>query len=252
MQKDRAIELRGRILPEIRNVSLPEQKVNFDDPRGFLATYHFSINNSDVVINCKFCTEIENHAAFILARAYEIVTPAINLYAFSKGIYLQLIIDSIVENGKARPVVLSERSVEKFCLSFKNDDEFNEVLSLVLPNLNLRFAFSDLIFGLGNLNHSSISAARCVEAIRNTIAPNPKETLAWSEMRRKLNLDRAYIQLITDASRKHRHGDRGEEDGQLQLEITHRAWKIMDRCIEYLKRGNQDALSESDFPELKG
>jgi hypothetical protein len=72
---------------------------------------------------------------------------------------------------------------------------------------------------------------------------------AWGTFQTNLRVSRDFLNLITDTSRGPRHGDRTHIPGTTTIEITMRAWQVMDRFIEYRKRGNQP-LPETDFPLL--
>ncbi len=87
--------------------------------------------------------------------------------------------------------------------------------------------------------------------MRHLIAPDVNSVPAqWAVLREKLNLDRAYLDMVMDASTDPRHGKRAHTTGDVQLEVTHRAWTVMDRFIAFLRRGGADALPLSEFPML--
>jgi len=70
-------------------------------------------------------------------------------------------------------------------------------------------------------------------------------------MQTGLNLDAAYLKLITDQSVGPRHGDHQYVLGTMTREIATRSWTVMNRFLEYLKRGRA-ALPPDEFPLLKG
>jgi hypothetical protein len=72
---------------------------------------------------------------------------------------------------------------------------------------------------------------------------------AWGIFQTNLRISRDFRELITDTSKGPRHGDRTYIEGATTIEITKRAWQIMDRFIEYRRRRNQP-LPEADFPLL--
>jgi hypothetical protein len=69
-------------------------------------------------------------------------------------------------------------------------------------------------------------------------------------MRAALNATKPYVQSITEMSHGTRHGDwsteRSEEEAR---KTTERAWILMNRFLEYRKRGDQ-SLPLTDFPLL--
>jgi hypothetical protein len=65
-----------------------------------------------------------------------------------------------------------------------------------------------------------------------------------------LQIDRSYLEFITDTSTGPRHADPEHIPGSVCHEISVRAWTITNRFFEYLKRGSQP-LPLSDFPLLR-
>jgi len=64
-----------------------------------------------------------------------------------------------------------------------------------------------------------------------------------------LNISRDYQQWISEQAKGPRHGDPAFVPGDVTVEITHRTWVVMNRFLEYRKRGNQP-LTAPDFPLL--
>ena len=126
------------------------------------------------------------------------------------------------------------------------------MLDIVTGNLNLQLAIHDLIQSLNTLNYSNVAAARSMKSLRHIIAPpNMPENQAWEMLRANLRIDRPYLQFITDNSRQARHGNRESAVEKSGLEATIRAWAIMNRFLEFMKRGGKNPLSEEEFPLLK-
>lgn len=241
----------GRVLPEVRRVSIPDIKpISLNDPNGFEGTFEIKIRKGKVRIDCGVVKPCDNTLQFCAIRSLEFATALVDIFAFSKGWALSVIIDFVTSGEERRPIALSEQSVQAYCNAFKSPAEFQQVSDLVLPNLGLRFAFRDLVSSLSTLNYSAIAAARAVEVIRSLISPETSESEAWKIMRNKLRIERSYLQFITDASRYPRHGNRGATDGGSQIIVTHRAWAVMTRYLEFLKRGGKDELPEDMFPLL--
>jgi hypothetical protein len=246
------VVVEGRVLPEVREVSIPRiDPIHFKDPNGFEAEFKFIIENGKVFVTCNVIERCEDYVRFCIIRAYECATALIDIFAFSKGWALSLILDTLIQNDVRQRFALSEQNVQAHCTVLRDPADFQEVCALVLPNLNLRFAFHDLVSSLSTLNYSAIAACRAVEVVRDLISPDMPDDRAWKLMRKKLNIERSYLQLVTDASRKPRHGNRGATDGRVQMEVTNRAWVIMNRYLEFMKRGGQDALPSDFFAVLK-
>lgn len=244
--------IEGRVLPERRLVSIAGLgTISYVDPRGFDAEFDIQIKDSKIQIKCSVAETSDWYMQMSLVRAYELATAAVDLYAFSKGWALSVLLDDYIIDGQKRAIAFSETSVASPCNGISNENDFLQAWEHLLENFNLKFAFRDLISSLSTLNYSSIAACRALESIRTSIAPDGSDDKeGWKLLREKLRIERKYIQYITDSSREPRHGNRGAVFGEDQLEITHRVWKIMDRYMEYLKRGANEILPEDEFPIL--
>lgn len=74
---------------------------------------------------------------------------------------------------------------------------------------------------------------------------------AWKIMHDTIRVDEAYLKLITDHSMAPRHGRQFTHQGEINTEISKRAWIVVDRYIEFKKRGRQP-LTLVEFPLLAG
>jgi hypothetical protein len=85
--------------------------------------------------------------------------------------------------------------------------------------------------------------------LRHIVSPSTPKGQAWRHLRDALNISEPYLKLITDVSTGPRHGDPTHIPGDMTVEITRRAWTIMNRFFEYKKR-NAGALPLIEFPLL--
>ena len=69
-------------------------------------------------------------------------------------------------------------------------------------------------------------------------------------MRENLNIQKAYLRFISDASAKARHANRNYIPPRIVSEVLKRSWTIMDRYLEYRKGGNT-RLSADQFRLLE-
>jgi len=76
--------------------------------------------------------------------------------------------------------------------------------------------------------------------------------MAWKAMHNALNISREYQEFISMQSAGPRHGEPQQPivvPANTQMEVTRRAWQIMNRFFEYRKR-NDIPLTAPDFPKL--
>lgn len=166
------IHFKGRVLPEHRRVSIPHVNPlkNFDANR-FEAEVAISIVQGRVTIACRSINGTELEPQMCIVRAYECATALVDLYAFTKGWALSVLLDYMYIEERRVLIATSETSVQKYCTVMQTDDEFRNVWSIVLGSGNLKFALRDLISSLSTLNYSSIAVGRSIEAIRQLLAP---------------------------------------------------------------------------------
>jgi hypothetical protein len=143
--------------------------------------------------------------------------------------------------------------VTAFRLNVPPPNDLEETLRIVWTEPPLFFALRDLIDPITLPHRTAVCCGRAIEGLRNLIASTPagSRAEAWEEFRRTLQLDQAYLKLITDHSVGTRHGEHSRLSGETTREITRRSWIVMDRFLRYRLLGNQP-LTAPDFPLLNG
>ena len=245
------ITVKGRVIPEVHNVSIAlDDRFEMKDPVGKNAVFDIDISDGNITAQIDLETEGKDLIDWAVVRTIELVTSFVDLHAFTNGLALHVVADTITSASETKAISTSHRSVTKFISRF-SDSEFQTIQEEMIRDLDLRMALRDLVQSLSTLNYSAIAACRAAESIRNKFRNGTEDdSKAWVSMRNALNLSRDFVQLLSDASRQPRHGCRGNAVQFDQSEITHRAWKIMDRYFNYLIAGKIASLSKHDFPEL--
>lgn len=131
----------------------------------------------------------------------------------------------------------------------KGDDSFIDLYQLVMNDWNLRLALDALTYSLDFPDMAIVNCARAIEHIRNMIAPDEDRKIAWQIMRETLNIGQNYLEPLSKASAGPRHGD-FRTDLLKAGDARRRAWRVMNRYLEFRKRGGPDALPLSEFPLL--
>ena len=195
------------------------------------------------------------HFSDILDGAYEYARTLTNLVGFATGIGISLVFEyAILPDGELAPITPSTPALASLCTAYGLEPERREdlmsVVQMVITDRNLYRLFNDLTDTQIVMHISLINCARVIDGIRRLIAPGADGPLAWAAMREALNIAEPYLRWISDQSAGPRHGDPSQISSTAQLDATERAWKIMNRYLEYRKRGSQP-LKTPDFPELK-
>jgi hypothetical protein len=96
----------------------------------------------------------------------------------------------------------------------------------------------------------AINCGRALDGLRNIILPNDTDRRSgWIKLQDELNLGKGFREFVMKISIPPRHGDRTDIPASVSQDILERSWKIMNRFIEYRRRGNQP-LPISEFPPL--
>ena len=245
------ITVEGRVIPEAHDVSIAfDDRIEQTEPDGKSAIFDIKISGGKITARVELGSDRKDLIDWAVVRTIELATTLVDLHAFTNGLALHVVADTITSGTDTTAISISHRSVTSFISHF-SDSELQTIREEMLRDLDLRMAVRDLIQSLSTLNYSAIAACRATESIRNKFRNgNEDDSKAWASMRHALNLSRDYVQLLSDASRQPRHGNRGDAVTFDQSEITHRAWRIMDRYFNFLIAGKADSLPESDFPEL--
>ena len=133
----------------------------------------------------------------------------------------------------------------------KSNTEFVILHKYILQNLTITKALKDLTDSILFPHISVLNCGRAIEAICNDMNPeNINSKKKWENMRNILNIDKDYIQFITEYSKEPRHGKVNHITGDKTREIVKRSWTIMNRYFEYVQNGNKK-LDQSNYCLIK-
>jgi hypothetical protein len=252
------VQFSGRILPAALHVSIPNTpKVSFRDAEmtqlglEFSATVH--IEQSIVTINCdlnKF--EKTQHLTPITMRAYDIAKAMIDLVSFSTGHGLLFVLETLTDDeGCITSVAPQQPELGALVKSVVGRAQFDQVLQIVLSDPPLFLALRDLIDAITLWHRAPTSCARAMEALRHSVAPGETDRKRqWEIFNEALRLEQSYLNRVMGHSTGPRHGDPAHIPGAVTRDVAKRAWIVMDRYLEFRKRGGHSPLPISDFPVL--
>lgn len=184
-------------------------------------------------------------------RAHDTAKTAVDLASFRTGSVLQMSLDQFTDpDGKTTKIAAGTPDFGVFSTSLFTDTDFQIVLQIALEDPRISFAIRDMIEAVGGFHTAPLKCALVVDSLREYFLPPGKSKEAgWPVLRETLNVSARYLRGITNVSRGPRHGNRDPIPSAVSNEIAARAWKILNRFLEYKKRGNQP-LSLVDFPLL--
>jgi hypothetical protein len=233
--------------------------INYKSPdTGIETTITIQVKGSMIDVECAMPRFDQRDLSAIHKIAYDSARAAINVVSFATGITLAVVFDQLVnENGTTTAFVIHHPDLGKLCTAYTMEvnKEFagvGDVLGIILREPGLFLALDDLITSTSLHHLITVNSARSIEGLRHAMTPVAmSRDQEWEVFRTNLNLDKNYIRLITDHSIASRHGEGTFVPGTITAEIARRSWTIMNRFIEFRKRGNL-ALPIAEFPLLTG
>lgn len=254
------IRFTGRVLPKRvvdLDVTFPQMEWDVSETG---ATYKILlkliISKSLVYLDVLTPTYAEAHFDIYYVYAIRLLQTAIGMVSFSTGIALTIVLEKAVKpNGTITTLLIHDPRLAPLCKSFKpteNDtDAFAKLFNIVFSDPNIMMAMHDLAESIRVPDVGIVNCARVMDRIKHSLSPTDTISDAdkWEFMRETLNLSEPYIKEVTSTSRSPRHGRVSYIDGTQTNKVLSRSWIIMDRFLEYRKRGSIK-LPIADFPLL--
>jgi hypothetical protein len=188
-------------------------------------------------------------------RVFDLARALVNMVAFASGYGLTVIFDTFIDpNCTPSPIAMIDPSLPPLCTSFSIDmakqRDFDALCQIVMTDPQIFFALNELISAISVPHVSLANCARAMDGLKHSLAsPGSNESHAWKQMRGALRIEESYLKFITDYAKGPRHAKPGHTPGPITTEVTRRAWTIMNRYFEYLKRG-RIPLPATEFPLL--
>ena len=252
------IRFNGRVLPAALTLSMSNlPSVRWRD--GGLTT--LGIESADCRVEVKDNVVTINvdlpefdpavHLIPVTMRAHDVARAAIDLVCFASGNGYAFVLETWTGlDGVTRAVAPQQPDLAALSTAVASPVEFDKVLRMVIADPPLFMALRDLIESITQWHRAPISAARAIEAVRHSMTPNAERKKQWENLCRNLQLERSYIDPVTDTSVAPRHGDPEHIPGNITNDVATRAWTIMNRYLEFRKRGGEDPLPAAEFPTL--
>jgi hypothetical protein len=257
---------KGRILPEFADLSIwnvptvhfSELPHSPDLPNGLNGTFHIAINHSGVDMTC-IVEQRGISLSRIHNRAIAYLRAFVDLNCFATGAPLTVILDTAIDpdgiSQSLRPI--HPTLAELVTVTTKNPEVPGafalDVMDTVIREPALFLALRDLVSALTYTDTAVVDCARAIEGLRLIMVPDEEDRKkSWPIFQETLNFDRAYREYITNLSVAPRHGDRTRWiTGPMIDEVLKRSWIIMNRFMEFRRRGSQP-LTAPDFELLTG
>jgi hypothetical protein len=255
------VYFRGRVLPkpiEISFTDIPQSDWVWQE-EGLTLHFVVRITKSVVEVECRLDRFQNDYIAELHRRAYDLARASVNVAAFATGFGVTVFFDEFVgPNGIPTALIFPNPDLAPICTSFKmppntpeEKKDLETILQIVMSEPALFMALNDLIQGVSTPHMTPVNCGRVVDALRKLVAPGIEPKQGWPVFQATLQADAAYLTFISEHSKEARHGGHIRIDGPTTNEIALRTWAIMNRFLEFKKRGSQP-LPQSEFPLLRG
>jgi hypothetical protein len=251
------VQFIGKVLPApaMLAVTLPDLTWKWEEQNLNLA-FRVRINNSFVNIECELEKYEPAYAAELHKRALDLARAAVNVVGFATGLGLSVYLEALIApDGIPAAILLKHPATTPLCTAYSLElaraGDLAAVYNLVLTEPPLFRALNDLIESVALPHVSAVNCGRVIDSIRRMITPDPNAAAknAWQAMHEALNISREYQEWVSNQARGPRHGDPAYVPADVTHEIMHRSWAIMNRYLEYRRRG-RTPLTAPEFPLL--
>jgi hypothetical protein len=240
----------GHVLPAVLNVSLANRPTFQwrSEELGLDMTFRVEIRDGSIRIDCNLNKYEDAYLVPLFMRAQDIATASVDLAAFATGSGLSVVLEEFSDpTGAVTPLAAQQPSLAALVYAVKpGTSEFDKVLQFVLAEPQLYLAMRDLSSAIAAPHRAVLHCARAMRTVGRLFglswAPSQR---AWLTFRDNLQISQAFMQAFLQ--RKERDGPPISEANA--TEVIQRAWMVMNRVFEYLKRGRQP-LPLSEFPLL--
>lgn len=255
------VYFKGRVLPAAVQVSftdIPQVKWVWEEEN---ITFDFAVRiiNSQVEVECKLDRYQDNYMVEIHRRAFDLARACVNVAAFGTGFGITVFFEQFVgPNGIPSALVFTNPHLAPECTAFKMNPVTLEekrnlevILALVMREPAVFMALNDLIEAVSVPHMVPTNCGRILDGLRKLVTPGIEPKQGWPIFQKTIQADEPYLSFISEHSKKPRHGEHIRIDGPTTTEIARRTWIIMNRFLEFRKRGNLP-LPLAEFPLLKG
>jgi hypothetical protein len=245
----------GQLFPKgiLLSATLPDLDWKWEE-ENLTLKFRTKINNNTVNVECDIEQYRPEHFSELHRGALDLARTATNLACFAHGDGVTCVFEfAILPDRTPSTLRFCDPSLAQYCRSYSLDpsrmQDLQTITDIVAKEPPLSRTLNDVIECITIPHVATINCGRIIYSIRKQIAPGLGAKQGWPAMHKALNVSQAYQEYISTVSTGPRHGDSAYVSGRVTTEIVKRTWTIMDRYLEYRKRG-KTILTAPDFPQL--
>jgi hypothetical protein len=209
-----------------------------------------SIKESEIVVRVDVAVNDADLHDILYSDAYDVVRTMTDVASLSDGVaYIPYLDEVTLPSGEIVRLALADRTLATCCAHF-NAHNSEAIIDLAICDIHLARALADVSVMLSWPHYAPIAAGRVIDTIVRMLTGG-RSTADWEAARATINVDRAYLQRLSDEATPARHGDRRYVAGKDVRILAERAWTVMDRYLA-LRLQNATSLDPNLFPLLEG
>ncbi len=241
----------GRVLPHIAGVTvehMPEFSITGAETIPDTA-FKVELREDELTVTADAAAEPDGYE-FLHFHAYDLARTLCDFLATTDGIARLPVLDEVLlPSGERKSTTLADGELAaRFTVHERFDAD--DILRLIVTDIGIARLMADVTSMLTWPHYTPIAAGRVCESIR-LLTSGGRSDADWARMRELLNVDRAYLQLLTDHSAPPRHGERRAVDPDTNRTLAARAWTLTDRFLVHRLEGSR-ALDPERYPLLRG
>ena len=238
----------GKVLPERATLGISRPirtKVQFSDGNVYDIKIHIHVNQ--VITTVKTSEDSDIDIPSLRNYVEEVIRAMIDMAGYLNGIGYDFEMISVINNDTDESRVFGVQLPITDGDPIKRAARFNELIAYLSKSPFLPAALADLREAIKSPADTGVFSFRALQTIMQAFR-NPKESegQAWKRMIQELNLDNGLRKFMGRHSGDRRHGKPVHISWEDRKAVLRRAWLVVDRYIEYLKR-NKKTLPKSKF-----
>jgi hypothetical protein len=214
--------------------------------------FRVQIQAGSILIDCDLNKFENGYLIPLFVRAHDIARACVDLAAFATGNGLMMILEEFTDpTGAVTKLAAQQPSLAALATAVDpGTGDFDKLLKFVLAEPALFLALRDLIEAITLPHRAALNCARAMSALGPVFERSgDSQEGAWLLLRENLQISKSYMQRIMRHSPSADKGEAARMSGAGPTDVVHGAWNVMNRLLEYLKRGGQP-LPLSEFPLL--
>jgi len=250
------VRFQGKVLPAhiLISAKYPARK-RIGHPQMGDMTIECQVKDSQIEIWCNVQNWQHDYLAILNMDVTNVIRSYTDLYSFGSGLGLLAFLETVTfPDGAIEPLTSISEELGSECTAYnvfgtsaEETEEQYRVCTMIANDHELTYAMSDLVLPLLFPTLAPSHCRRVLNSLRKYLYPHPNDREGWKFLQKAINVDGSYIRWVRDNAHEPTHGSRSYIDAPTVKEMMKRTWIVMNRVIEFKKRGGVHSLPADEF-----